>query len=178
LAAPGVVGSFPPAGETAPLRSNLPNENANLAAPPAGDRANENHCDTIAGALATCPAAITPGAVAFYIPSGGCVNDTSDGDVYIFSGYQYNWMVLYEPGLSNPPANTCNNTLGAATDSAFVGLIYTPSASISVQKASTFRTDEGGGVIASTLTFGGQLPTIIGDTVDYGPVPQASRLTA
>jgi Flp pilus assembly protein TadG len=178
LAAPGVAGSFPPAGETAPLRSNLPNENANLAAPPAGDRANENHCDTIAGALATCPAAITPGAVAFYIPSGGCVNDTSDGDVYIFSGYQYNWMVLYEPGLSNPPANTCNNTLGAATDSAFVGLIYTPSASISVQKASTFRTDEGGGVIASTLTFGGQLPTIIGDTVDYGPVPQASRLTA
>jgi len=178
LAAPGVVGSFPPAGETAPLRSNLPNENANLAAPPGGDRANENHCDTIAGALTTCPGPITPGAVAFYIPSGGCVNDTSDGDVYIFSGYQYDWMVLYEPGLSNPPANTCNNTLGAATDSAFVGLIYAPSASISVQKASTFRTDEGGGVIANTLTFSGQLPTIIGDTVDYGPVPQASRLTA
>ena len=178
LAAPGVVGSFPPAGETAPLRSNLPNENANLAAPPAGDRANENHCDTTAGALATCPAPITPGAVAFYIPNGGCVNDTSDGDVYIFSGYQYNWIVLYEPGLSNPPANTCNNTLGAATDSAYIGLIYTPSASISAQKASTFRTDEGGGIIANTLTFSGQLPTIIGDTVDYGPVPQASRLTA
>jgi hypothetical protein len=178
LAPPGVVGSLPPSGETQPLRSNLPNENANLAAPPAGDRANENHCDTTAGALATCPAPITPGAVAFYIPSGGCVNDTSDGDVYIFSGYQYNWMVLYEPGLSNPPANTCSNTLGAATDSAFIGLIYTPAASISVQKASTFRTDEGGGVIANTLTFGGQLPTIIGDTVDYGPVPQASRLTA
>jgi Flp pilus assembly protein TadG len=174
LAAPGVVGSLPPAGETAPLRSNLPNENPNL---PAGDRANENHCDTIAGATATCPAPITPGAVAFYIPNGGCVNDTSDGDVYIFSGYQYNWMLLYEPGQSNPPANTCNNTLGAATDSAFIGLIYTPAASISVQKASTFRTDEGGGVIADTLTFSGQLPTIIGDTVDYGPVPQASRLT-
>ena len=178
LAPPGVVGSLPPSGETQPLRSNLPNENANLAAPPAGDRANENHCDTTAGALAACPAPITPGAVAFYIPNGGCVNDTSDGDVYIFSGYQYNWMVLYEPGLSNPPANTCSNTLGAATDSAFIGLIYTPAASISVQKASTFRTDEGGGVIANTLTFGGQLPTIIGDTVDYGPVPQASRLTA
>jgi len=178
LAAPGVVGSFPPAGETAPLRSNLPNENANLAAPPGGDRANENLCESIAGALATCPAPITPGAVAFYIPNGGCVNDTSDGDVYIFSGYQYNWIVLYEPGLSNPPANTCNNTLGAATDSAFIGLIYAPSASISVQKASTFRTDEGGGVIANTLIFSGQLPTIIGDTVDYGPVPQASRLTA
>jgi Flp pilus assembly protein TadG len=178
LASPGVVGSFPPSGETAPLRNNLPNENPNLAAPPAGDRANENHCATIAGALAACPAPITPGAVAFYIPNGGCVNDVSSGDVYIFSGYQYDWMVLYEPGVSHPPANTCNNTLGAATDSAFIGLIYTPAASISVQKASTFRTDEGGGVIADTLTFGGQLPTIIGDTVDYGPVPQASRLTA
>ena len=177
-AAPGVVGSPPPSGETAPLRSNLPNENANLAAPPAGDRANENHCTTIPGAFAACPAPITPGAVAFYIPSGGCVNDVSSGDVYFFSGYQYNWMVLYEPGQSNPPANTCSNTLGAATDSAFIGLIYTPAASISVQKASAFRTDEGGGVIADTLTFGGQLPTIIGDTGDYGPVPQASRLTA
>ena len=171
----GTLGSAPPAGETAPLRSNLPNENANL---PTGDRANENHCDTIAGAVTNCPGPITPGAVAFYIPSGGCVNDTSSGDVYVFSGFQYNWMVFYEPGVSNPPANTCNNTLGAATDSAFVGLIYTPSASIRVQKASTFRTDEGGGVIANTLVFGGQLPTIIGDTVDYGPVPQASRLTA
>ena len=177
-AAPGVVGSFPPSGETAPLRSNLPNENANLATPPAGDRANENHCDTIAGALATCPAPITPGAVAFYIPNGGCVNDVSSGDVYVFSGYQYDWMVLYEPGRPNPPANTCNNTLGAASDSAFIGLIYTPAASISVQKASAFRTDEGGGVIADTLIFSGQLPTIIGDTTDYGPVPQASRLTA
>ena len=176
--APDFPGSVPPSGETAPLRSNLPNENPNLASPPLGDRANENHCATVAGALAACPAPITPGAVAFYIPSGGCVNDTSSGDVYFFSGYQYNWMVLYEPGQSYPPANTCGNTLGAATDSAFIGLIYTPSASISVQKASTFRTDEGGGVIADTLTFGGQLPTIIGDTVDYGPVPQASRLTA
>ena len=169
------AGSLPPAGETAPLRSNLPNENANL---PAGDRANENQCDTPAGATVPCPAPITPGAVAFYIPNGGCINDTSDGDVHIFSGQQYNWMLLYEPGRSNPPANTCTNTLGAATDSAFIGLIYTPSASISVQKASTFRTDKGGGVIADTLTFSRQLPAIIGDTVDYGPVPQASRLTA
>ncbi|MHB8588225.1 MAG: pilus assembly protein TadG-related protein [Candidatus Dormibacteraceae bacterium] len=178
LAAPGVVGSYPPSSETVPLRSNLPNENANRAAPPAGDRANENQCDTLAGAPSTCPAAITPGAVVFYVPGGGCLNDTSAGDDYLFSGYQYNWMVLYEPGAANPPANTCTNILGAATDSAFIGLIYTPSAAIRVQKASSFKTDEGGGVIADTLTFGGQLPTIIGDTADYGPVPQASRLIA
>jgi hypothetical protein len=45
-----------------------------------------------------------------------------------------------------------------------------------VKKASTFRTDESGGVIANTLTFSGQLPTIIGDPVNYGPTLQASRL--
>ena len=131
----------------------------------------------MAGALTTCPGAITPGAVAFYIPSGGCLNASTGGDNYFFSGYQYNWMVVYEPGDGNPPANTCANLMGAATDSAFIGLLYTPSASISIQKASTFRTDESGGIIADTITFSGQLPSIIGDPGDYGPAPQASRLT-
>jgi hypothetical protein len=178
MAPPGVIGSYPPSAQTPPLRNNLPNENANRAAPPAGDRANENQCDTLAGTLVLCPGAVTPGAVSFYLPSGGCLTDTSSGDNYVFSGYQYNWIVIYEPGPANPPANTCNNMLGAATDSAFIGLVYTPSASISVQKASAFRTDESGGVIANTLSFSGQLPTIIGNTAEYGPVPQAGRLTS
>ncbi len=174
---PGLLYSCPPAGETAPLRSNLPNENANRAAPQGGDRANENACQTVARALATCPDAITPGAVAFVIPNGGCLNNTASGDNVIFSGYQYNWMALYEPGAFNPPANQCSNLMGAATDSAFIGLVYTPMAAITVDKASAFRTDEGGGVIAYTLTFGGQLPTIIGDAADYGPVPPGAKLT-
>jgi hypothetical protein len=174
---PGLPTACPPAGETAPLRSNLPNENANRAAPPAGDRANENACQTVARALTTCPGSITPGAVAFVIPNGGCLNNTASGDNVVFSGYQYNWMALYEPGAFNPPANQCSNLMGAATDSAFIGLVYTPMAAITVNKASAFRTDEGGGVIAYTLTFGGQLPTIIGDAADYGPVPPGARLT-
>ncbi len=177
LAAPPLIGSLPPAGETAPLRSNLPNENANRTAPPADDRANENGCQTVARALTSCPGAITPGAVAFVIPNGGCLNNTASGDNVVFSGYQYNWMALYEPGAGNPPANTCSNLMGAATDSAFIGLVYAPMAAITVNKASAFRTDEGGGVIAYTLTFGGQLPTIIGDPADYGPVPPGAKLT-
>jgi len=175
--APGLYESCPPAGETAPLRSNLPNENANRAAPNAGDRANENACQTVARALTSCPGAITPGAVAFVIPNGGCLDNTANGDNVVFSGYQYNWMALYEPGAFNPPANQCSNLMGAATDSAFIGLVYTPMAAITVNKASAFRTDEGGGVIAYTLTFGGQLPTIIGDAADYGPVPPGAKLT-
>jgi Flp pilus assembly protein TadG len=178
LAAPGVIGSYPPAPQTSPLKNNLPNENADRAAPPAGDRANENQCDALGGAAASCPAPITPGAVVFYIPNGGCLKAGSGGDNYFFSGYQYNWMVVYEPGAGNSPANTCANQMAAATDSAFIGLVYTPAASISIQKASTFRTDESGGVMANTLSFSGQLPTIIGDPSDYGPVPQASRLVS
>jgi Flp pilus assembly protein TadG len=176
-APPGVIGSYPPVGQTAPLKNNLPNENADRAPPPGGDRANENQCNTLAGPPTTCPGPITPGALVFSIPSTGCLNASTNGDNYIFSGYQYNWIVVYEPGAGNPPANMCSNTMGAATDSAFIGLVYAPAASIGIQKASTFRTDESGGVIADTITFGGQLPTIIGDPRDYGPAPPASRLT-
>jgi hypothetical protein len=86
-------------------------------------------------------------------------------------------MMVYEPGAANPPANTCANTMGAATDSAFIGLIYAPASSIAISKASTFRTDQSGGIIAEKLSFSGQLPTIIGDPADYGPAPPASRLT-
>jgi Flp pilus assembly protein TadG len=178
LAAPDTPGAYPPASETAPLRSNLPNENANRAAPPAGDRANENHCDAVSGALVSCPGAVTPGAVSFYIPSGGCLNAQSGGDDYYFSGYQYNWIVLYEPGAANPPANTCSNIMAAAVDSAFIGYVYMPSAALTIMKASTFRTDESGGLLADTITFSGQMPTIIGDPADYGPAPPATRIVS
>ena len=177
LAPPGVIGSSPPSSETAPLKNNLANENPDRAAPPAGDRANENQCDTTAGTLTTCPGSITPGAVEMYIPSGGCLNDTTAGDNYIFSGYQYDWLVVYEPGTGNPPANTCGNFLGAAVDSALIGAFYTPSADVTIQKASSFRTDEVGGLIANTFRFSGQLPTILGDPADYGAVPPATRIT-
>jgi Flp pilus assembly protein TadG len=174
-APPGVIGSYPPASETAPLRNNLPNENAERAAPPGGDRANENQCNAAGGGLVTCPGPVTPGAVVFYLPSGGCLNAGPGGDEYVFSGYQYNWLVVYEPGLGNPPANTCANSMGAATDSAYIGLVYAPASSITITKASTFRTDESGGIIANTISFSGQLPAILFDP-DYTPIPPATRI--
>jgi Putative Flp pilus-assembly TadE/G-like len=178
---PGVLGAYPPAGETPPLRVNLPNQNPDRATPPAGDRANENQCDTILGATpTTCvgTALITPGAVEFYIPSGGCLNATTSADNFLFSGYQYDWIMVYEPGQSYPPANTCTtNLLGAEADSAWVGLIYMPAATLTVQKAASFRTEATGGLVADMITFSGQLPTIIG-SANFQPAPPASRLTA
>ena len=174
---PGVLGAYPPAGETPPLRVNLPNQNPDRASPPGGDRANENQCDTIGGVATTCRGgAVTPGAVEFYIPNGGCLNATTLADNFLFSGYQYDWIMVYEPGQSYPPVNTCGNLLGAYADSAWVGLIYTPSASLTVQKAATFRTEATGGLLADTIIVSGNLPTIIG-SADFQPAPPATRLT-
>jgi Putative Flp pilus-assembly TadE/G-like len=172
-----ILGAYPPAGETPPLRANLPNQNPDRAAPPGGDRANENQCDTIGGAATTCRGAVTPGAVEFYIPSGGCLNATTLADNFLFSGHQYDWIMVYEPGQSFPPVNSCGNVLGAFADSAWVGLIYMPSASLTVQKAATFRTEATGGLLADMIIFSGQLPTIIG-SADFQPAPPATRLTS
>lgn len=175
MASPDTPGAYPPSGETGPLRTNLPNQNPDRGASPAGDRANENQCDTSVGTATTCPGPITPGAVEFYIPSGGCLNATTGADNFVFSGYQYDWIMVYEPGAANPPANTCVNVLGAEADSAWVGFIYMPSAALNVTKAATFRTEATGGLMADTISFTGQLPTII-YSPSYAPQPPAARL--
>jgi Flp pilus assembly protein TadG len=177
LAAPGVIGAYPPDGETAPLGSRQVNQNPDRLTPPRGDRANENQCDTTGGALATCPAAITPGAVTLVIPAGGCLVDTNNGDNFLFSGYQFNWIAIYEPGPANPPANTCANLMDAASNSAYVGLDYLPSASLDIPTRVGFRTEATGGIIADTITFSGALPLIV-FSPSYAPVPPAARLVS
>ena len=177
LAAPGVLGSYPPSGEESPVAGKPVNQNPDRGVPPAGDRANENQCDTAGGALANCPGPITPGAVAYYIPAGGCVNDTSNGDNFVFSGYQYNWIVIYEPGTANPPANSCSNSMDAASNSAYVGLVYAPSAAIDIPTKLGFRIEATGGIIADTILFSGALPTINFSSA-YAPVPPAAKLVS
>jgi Flp pilus assembly protein TadG len=176
FAPPGTGGAYPPGGEQAPVAAGLPNQNPDRAAPPAGDRANENHCARVGLNSTACPDAITPGAVVYYFPTGSCLTDPNGGDNYLFSGYQFNWMAIYEPGASNPPANTCSNVMGASTSSAYIGLVYTPAANMSIPTSSGFRVEATGGVIADKITFSGQLPIITGSP-DYMPVPPAGRLT-
>jgi hypothetical protein len=169
-AAAGTYESYVPTAETAPLGANLPNANPPRGAGSAGDRANEGNCESLAGSYITCPGPTTPGAVEFYIPSG-CLRTTS-GDTYVFSGFQYNWLSAYEP-----PANACSsNTLGGAANSAYVGLVYAPSAAVSVTSAYSFEVAGTGGVMASTVSFTGALPSI-NYSGSYAPVPPASRLT-
>jgi len=175
LAAPGVVGAYPPNGESSPLQSGLPNQNPARGPGAAGDRANENNCETSGGAYATCPAAVTPGAVVFYMPSGACVDVTNAGDTFIFSGYQYDWLSVYGPGLSHPPANTCSSTFGAAGNSAYIGLIYMPAGTVTIPSAYTFEAGSGG-LMADLLVFSGAMPTI-SMNLGFAPVPPAAKLT-
>jgi Flp pilus assembly protein TadG len=165
----------PPDGETAPLGFRQVNQNPDRGVPSRGDRANENAC-AAAGAPATCPSAVTPGAVAFYIPSTGCLVDTNNGDNFVFSGYQYNWIAIYEPGFARPPANGCANLMDASSNSAYVGLVYMPAASLDIPTRVGFRTEATGGIIALTITFSGSLPLIVSSAA-YSPVPPGARLT-
>ncbi|HSP08158.1 MAG TPA: pilus assembly protein TadG-related protein [Candidatus Dormibacteraeota bacterium] len=176
LAALDTYEAYPPDSETAPLSSTLPNQNPPRGTGATGDRANENNCETTTAAYSTCPDAVTPGAVEFYVPNGGCLSTTNSGDTYMFSGYQYNWLSVFEPGAGSPPANTCTNTLGASGFSAYVGLVYVPSAVVAITSAYAFEAAATGGLLASSVTFTGALPTITYSS-SYGPVPPAARLT-
>jgi hypothetical protein len=171
LAAPDTYEAYQPDAETAPLGGTMPNQNPVRGPVAAGDRANENNCDSTAAAYSTCPDAVTPGAVEFYVPNGGCLSTTNSGDTYVFSGYQYNWLAVYEPG-----SNSCTNTLGANGFSAYVGLVYVPAAVIAVTSPYTFEAAATGGLLASSVNFTGALP-IISYGSGYGPVPPAARLT-
>ena len=175
LAAPGVVGAYPPNSESSPLLSGRPNQSPARGPGAAGDRANENNCETTGGAYATCPGAVTPGAVVFYMPSGACVNVTNGGDAFIFSGYQYDWLSVYGPGLGNPPANTCSSTFGAAGNSAYIGLIYMPAGTVTIPSEYTFEAGSGG-LIADFVIFSGSMPTI-SMNLGFAPVPPAAKLT-
>ncbi len=169
-ASPGTSTAYPPDGQRAPLAAGLPNQNPARGALAAGDRANENNCKTVGGAYATCPAAITPGAVELYFPAGGCLSTGNGADLHVFSGYQYNWVSVYEP-----TTNLCTNSFGAMSNSAYVGLVYCPGATISIISAYTFEAATGG-MIAASISFTGSLPSITFSS-SYAPVRAAGRIT-
>jgi hypothetical protein len=174
-APPGFPGAYPPDGETAPLAGGLPNQNPPRGTGATGDRANENSCQASGGGYVSCAGPITPGAVEFYAPAGGCLNLSNSSDTYIFSGYQYNWLSVFEPGAGSAPANTCANSLGANGNSAFIGLLYLPTASASVVSPYTFEAAGVGGLIADKVTFSGGMPGITWNA-NYSPGPPATRL--
>jgi len=145
----------PPAQEGLPLASGLPNSSPPPGTPPNGDLANEGHCvDPSTGSATACPGTWTPGAIVLFVPSGGCLDLHGKGDIYVFSGYQYQRIVLYEPGpeQSSQP-NTCStNNVNGNGFTSLIGIFYMPAASVTINGNSAYQATIAGGVIAWTAS--------------------------
>jgi len=143
----------PPDGERMPLAVGLPNAGPAPGSPPNGDLANEGHCvDTSSGSNVACPASWTPGAVVFFIPSGGCLDLHGKGDIYLFSGYQLQRVVLFEPGpeQSGTPNACTTNLVNGNGFTSLIGIFYMPAAGVTINGNSAYRATIAGGVIAWT----------------------------
>jgi Flp pilus assembly protein TadG len=176
-------GAPAPDQEGMPLASGLPNANPAAGTPPRGDLANEGHCvDSSTGNNTACPGAVTPGAVVFYIPGPGsntvCLNLQGGGDIYIFSGYQYQRILLYEPGPEqSPPANTCPNNVAGHGLTSLVGILYIPAVDVVITGNSQYLATIAGGVISYTATVKGNGGVSISVDPSLRTWPSAVRLT-
>jgi hypothetical protein len=155
----------------------LSQENApfSLQYPPytGGDVANENYCrvSTNPGdpAAPCATAKITPGAVEFYFQPGACLDQEAQGATYIFSGLQYNWIVIYAPA-----SNTCSDTMNGGSATQFIGTIYTPGANWTINGGN--RSPLAGQVICYTASVSGSAAVGIDFNPNYSPAPPAARL--
>ena len=176
----------PPVGETTAFAGGLPYQDVARAPPPGGDLANENHCANPAGVSVACPAAgtpnvttnfVTPGAVLMYVNSSTCLNLTA-GDAFLFSGYQYDWMLNYEP-----PTTTCTNSWNGVYNSAAIGMSYTPGAAFNITgDGGTFDDTWSleapmGGIVAATIHIANSSGLVVDWDPNYAPVPGGPRLT-
>ena len=91
------------------------------------------------------------------MPSGGCLDLHATGDVYIYSGYQFQRVVLFLPGPEqSPQPNTCTtNKVNGGAFTSLVGIFYMPAATVTINGGSQYQATIAGGVIAWTATITG-----------------------
>ncbi|HEX2681872.1 MAG TPA: hypothetical protein VHQ03_11325, partial [Candidatus Dormibacteraeota bacterium] len=138
-----------------------------------GDVANENYCVVApnpGNPNSPCQGAlITPGAVQFYMPAGSCMTQNAQGATYVFAGIQYNWIVIYQP-----VANVCSNSLNGGASTQYIGTIYSPGGSWSLNGGN--RAPLAGQVICYTAFVAGAAQVGIDFNPNYAPAPPAARL--
>jgi hypothetical protein len=176
------AGAPPPDGEGMSMGTGMPNADPAPAAPPHGDLANSSHCvDSSTGANVACASDWTVGAVQFFIPGGNqttCLNLQGGGDIYVYSGYQYQRILLFEPGPEQPPtANTCLNNVAGHGITSLIGIFYVPAASVTIIGSSNFLATIAGGVIAWSATVKGNGGVSIMADPTLRTWPSAVRLT-
>jgi hypothetical protein len=156
---------------------------ADKALPPSGDRADENQCKPQNSTSTTYPcsgAQVTPGAIQFYFPPNACFNQAGNGGAVVYSGYQYNWIVVFAPGNTSPPTpptpNSCaGNNLSGNSATQYKGTIYLPAGSITINGSSA-KAPVAGQVICYNALINGSSGVAIGYDPDLAPAPPAARL--
>lgn len=137
-----------------------------------GDLANYNLC-AASSLRATCPGTLTPGAVTMYVPGTNCFSLTATADARIFSGAQYNWVVLNEPAT-----NTCaGNLLQGFSNSALIGAVYTPGAAMAITGANAFQSPDFGGLVADTVVITSAAKLSLGLNPNVAPAKPGVRLS-
>jgi hypothetical protein len=148
-----------------------------------GDVANENYCQQalLSGGDPAQPCAaarITPGAVQFWMPAGSCMDQNGNGYTHVFSGEQYNWIIIYQvPGPTPIPPNptTCSpNRLNGNALTQYIGTIYSPTSDWIIQGSD--KSPLSGQVICFTATVTGAGQAGIDFNPNYAPAPPAARL--
>jgi Flp pilus assembly protein TadG len=173
----------PPDPEGVPVATGLPNADPPAATPPHGDLANEKHCvDPTTGNDVACPSAWVPGAIEIFIPGPGsnqqCLNFQGGGDIYVFSGYQYQRVLFYEPGPEqSPPPNTCPNKVAGHGLTSLIGIFYIPAANVTIIGNSSYLATIAGGVVAWTASIQGNGGVSISADPSLRAFPSAVRLT-
>ena len=173
-------GCNPPDGETQAQcfitcgsgNNGLAQEPAPRAILPSGDRANENYCLPQSTPQHPCDGAqVTPGAVLFYFANNGdCLDENGNGFTYVFSGYQYDWLSIFQ---DHNDAN-CGNVLNGGAYTSYIGTVYTPAAGWTINGGD--RAPLSGQVIAATAIVNGDSTIGVNFNPDYGPAPPAARL--
>lgn len=138
-----------------------------------GDMANENYCmDSLNPGTSTAPCQgtqVTPGAVQFYFPNGSCMTQNAQGATYVFGGRQYNWIVIYSPAT-----NTCANKLNGGSATQYIGTVYTPGGSWTINGGNIAPL--AGQVIVYSATVSGGAAVGVDFNPNYSPAPPAARL--
>jgi hypothetical protein len=175
--------SSPQCFATCPPAATVPQSNNAMALEYApytgGDVANENYCQQTptSGGDPNTPCGtskVTPGAVQFWFPGGSCLDQNGNGSTHVFSGEQYNWIVIYQVP-TNPASSSCQyQKLNGNALTQYIGTIYSPTASWDILGSDT--SPLAGQVICYAAKVTGSANAGIDFNPNYSPAPPAARL--
>jgi len=167
------VAAFPAGQSTVSVTNSLANESPAKGLLPSGDRANENQCWSQSQGSATLPcngALTTPGAVQFAFPtSGDCLDQNGNGSTEVFGGKQYDFILIWFS-----PANTCSPILNGGSFTQYIGTIYMPGATLTINGGN--KAPVAGQVICYTAYLSGNSGISINYNPDTAPAPPSARL--